>query len=185
PHPLLDALPGRIRSWTNARCGVVIERICDEAARAQPFADLATAGMLLEMLAEILRGQRSVPADGGHMPGLEAAADYLTRSCGDNASVDEAAQITGLSPSRFRTCFAAMYGCSPRDWLLQARLRRAKHLMLGSDLRLTVIAERCGFANVHNLSRAFRRAEGISPSEFRRYGPARHLVEGRKPSYPH
>lgn len=183
--PALHRLTGRIRCWTNARCGELIERICDEAARAQPYAGLAASGMLLELIAEILRGQRAAPGAGGHMPGLEAAADHLTRSCHTAVGIDDAAEIAGLSPSRFRSCFAAHYGCPPRTWLLRARLRRAKHLMLGSDLRLSTIAERCGFANVHNLSRAFRRAEGISPSQWRRYGPPRHLVEGRVVDYPH
>ena len=140
---------------------------------------------MLEAIAEVLRGRAGQSEAGNsHVPQLEEAADYLQDHCDEDVSVPDAAELAGLSPSRFRELFSRHFGRSPRDYLRQARIMRAKQLMVGSDLSLGEIAHRVGFSTVHSFSRAFKDQEGIAPSEYRRCGGEVFTrVEGRRIMY--
>jgi AraC-like DNA-binding protein len=184
-HPALRVLCGRIRAHNNERVGELIREICREAARAHPYAQLRMSGLMMEVVAEVLRGQAgTTEAGNAHVPQLEEAADYLQDHCNEDVSVEDAAGLAGLSPSRFRELFSRHFGRSPREYLRQARIMRAKRLMVGSDLTLSEIARRVGFSTVHSFSRAFKDREGIAPSEYRRCGGEVFTrVEGRRIMY--
>jgi AraC-like DNA-binding protein len=170
-HPLLAGLTGRIRGYTNARVGQLIREIVSEHRRSQPRCELRLSGLVLEILAEILRGQEGLSADyGKHIPLLEEAAESARGQLREPLRIAEMARFCELSPSNFRLLFASHFGCSPRTWLRRARVQRAKELMIGSPLNFSEIAARVGFASVHAFSRAFRASEGITPSEYRRCG---------------
>lgn len=54
-----------------------------------------------------------------------------------------------------------------RDLAIEVRNERARKLLLEGTLPISQIAYRLGFTDVANFSRAFRRANGVSPSRFR------------------
>jgi len=170
-HPLLDTLPGRIRAYNNSRVGTFIREIVTEHRRAQPHCELRLSGLMLGIVAEILRGQESLAGNyDEHVPLLEEAAAHMREECRKAPTITEMATYCELSPSHFRALFGRHFGCPPRTYLRRARVMRAKDIMIGSPLNLSEIAARCGFANVHSFSRAFRAVEGLSPSEYRRAG---------------
>ncbi len=184
--PSLTDLAGQIRTHTNRQVGNELRELCVEAARSQPHSALRTSGMLTTIIADILRGKRGGQhADSQHLPRLEEAAEFLRNNCRRDISVEEAAELCELSPSHFRKLFAAYFGCSPRDYLRQARIGMARRMMTASAMTLSEIATECGFANVHSFSRAFKATEGVSPSEYRSCGPATVRTNLRKVGYAH
>ena len=185
PVPLAPVarLSGRIRARNNAKVGELIKEVAAEAARAQPYAQLRMSGLMLEIMAELLRGQQALDANyDEHAISLEQAAEMVKNK--PDTSVEELAACCNLSNSHFRKLFARHFGCSPREFLCRSRIRHAKSLMAGGNLTLSQIATRCGFATVHSFSRAFRALEGISPTEYRRCGKPSIYVEGRFSPYP-
>jgi AraC-like DNA-binding protein len=179
-HPAIAALAGRIRGHTNDRVGRMVREVVAEHRRAQPCCELRLSGMILEIVAEILRGRAGLAAGlHEHVPLLEEAAGHMRESGHRAVRVAEMAGFCELSTSHFRELFRRHFGCPPREYLRRARVRRAKELMIGSPLNLTEIAGRSGFASVHGLSRAFRAVEGIAPSAYRRCGarPEPQMIE--------
>jgi LacI family transcriptional regulator len=65
---------------------------------------------------------------------------------------------------RFRT--ATGYGI--HDEIVRCRLERAKRLLVATELSLKEVSTASGFSNTDSLGRAFRRAEGVTPLEYRR-----------------
>ncbi|GEM_PF-784080 len=182
--PRLVSLTGRLRGPTNRRAGQLIHDICAEAARAQPFAGLRMSGLLMEIVAELLRGREGLPEESmAHIPLIESTADRMVRQCAAPESLPELARRCELSVSQFRHLFYRHYGCSPRTYVRRARLRKARELMVGTALTLSEIATQVGFETVHSLSRAFRAEEGLSPTQYRRCAPVRTRVEGRSVPY--
>jgi len=182
--PRLDALAGRIAGHTNRRVGQLIQEVCAEAARAQPYAALRLSGLMMEVVAEILRGTEGLAVEHmGHIPSLERAAEVLVRDCAAPPSLEVLARQSQLSPGHFRLLFQRHFACPPRSYLRRARLRKARDLMVASSLTLSEIAGIVGFGTVHSLSRAFRAEEGLSPTEYRRCFPVRTRVEGRATPY--
>ena len=170
-HTPLGRLCGKLTAYNNGRIGELLFEIAAEGGRAQPYASLRMSALMLDVLAEVLRGLVGISADcDPHVPQLLQAADFLRRHCHEQVSVEQAAEVCGLSPSHFRKLFAAQFGCSPRTYLRRARIMRAKQLLIGSPTTLSRIAIQCGFASVHSFSRAFHASEGLPPSLYRRGG---------------
>ena len=78
------------------------------------------------------------------------------------------AKIAGVSYSRLREVFKASRSETLHDFLQRTRLDEARRLL--SDARLTVkqIAERLHFSSEFYFSHFFRKASGMSPTQFRR-----------------
>jgi LacI family transcriptional regulator len=67
----------------------------------------------------------------------------------------------------------AIINRSPHEEIFRVRMNVAKELLAGTKLKISEVAERCGFVNVEYLSGAFRRATQMSPTEYRkRFGPS-------------
>jgi AraC-like DNA-binding protein len=167
-HPAFARLCGKLDGHTNRRVGQLIRDVCAEAARAQPHAQLRMSGIMVEVIAELLRGQDGIRhAYGQHAAALEEVADFISEHCEGPLRMGELAGVAGLSPSHFRKVFGLHFGQSPRQFQRRARIQKAKELMLGSSLNVSQVSEMVGFATVHSFSRAFGAVEGIPPSAFR------------------
>lgn len=183
-HPLLHRLNGPIRSPTNARVGRILQNVCAEAARGQPFAGLIMSSLMQQAIAEILRGMEGLPPE--HMtwiPAIERVAAAMRSRCHESFPVRRIARDCNLSESHFRSLFSAHFGYSPRGYLRRARISCARELMVGSSLSISEIATRVGFGSIHSLTRAFKDIEGVPPTSYRRCASVKTRVEGRPVPY--
>ena len=182
----LTRLCGKLNGYTNDRVGHLLREVCAEAVRAQPYGALRMSGLMLEIVAEILRGQAGLGlANSAHIPVLEKAASHIRSRCDTFLSMNAIARQHGLSPSYFRQLFQKHFGVPPRTYLRQARIAKACRLMMDSSMTLSEIAVTVGYETVHSFSKSFREEEGISPSQYRRAGQAYTRVTGRDTPYPH
>ncbi|GIP21182.1 MULTISPECIES: AraC family transcriptional regulator [Paenibacillus] len=83
-------------------------------------------------------------------------------------TLKELADLVHLSPSRFSTLFSQAAGSSPLNYLVQLRLSHAVQLLEEGSDPIVDIAISCGFRNLSNFNRLFRRHLGVSPREMRR-----------------
>jgi AraC-like DNA-binding protein len=74
---------------------------------------------------------------------------------------------SALSRSAFMSRFTKALGASPMTVLRQMRMRRAKILLSVDSLSIDQIARAVGYANRSSFFRAFRKAYGIDPSDYR------------------
>jgi len=81
-------------------------------------------------------------------------------------TLEELARILGIS-SRTLDRYLKKEESSFRDLAIQVRNSRASKLLLEGTLPISQIAYRLGFTDVANFCRAFRQANGVSPSDFR------------------
>lgn len=81
-------------------------------------------------------------------------------------TVDELADLAGLSRSRFAAEFKDVVGEAPLGYLTKWRIYRAK-AMLRDGSAIAQAAECVGYESDSALSRAFKRAEGMSPKAWR------------------
>lgn len=77
-------------------------------------------------------------------------------------SVDELASFFGLSRSQFDRLFRVQYAQSPKQWITQFKIERAKkQLLLGT--RIVEVADQFGFSDQAHFSRVFKSFAGKSP----------------------
>jgi AraC family transcriptional regulator of arabinose operon len=100
-------------------------------------------------------------------PRVRKAMDYLASHLGDPFEEERVAHAAGLSPSRMRHLFREQTGDSPRHYLEEQRLRRAKDLVALSRQTIGEIASELGFASPFYFSLRFKKHTGKSPRDFR------------------
>ncbi len=90
----------------------------------------------------------------------------LTEAEDSQPTLEELAGLLGIS-ARTLDRYLKKVDSSFRDLAIEVRNGRAQKLLREGQLTISQIAYRLGFTDVANFSRAFRRANGASPSDFR------------------
>jgi AraC family transcriptional regulator len=93
---------------------------------------------------------------------------WLEANAAEPVGLEHAARYAGLSPFHFLRLFSKVTGVTPHQYLVRTRLRRAARLLAQEDLSVTEVALDCGFADLSNFVRTFRRVAGMSPGRFRK-----------------
>jgi two-component system, response regulator YesN len=96
------------------------------------------------------------------------AKKYIEKNYQSQILVEDVAREVSISPSYFKHLFKQESGFTFSDYLTKVRIRKAKELLLNSDLNITEIAFETGYQNSNYFSIVFKNLEGISPSEYRK-----------------
>jgi AraC family transcriptional regulator len=175
-----DLLPedgdfGRLHAGclSDDRFSWILAQLWHEARAGSSQGALAADGLLLQVAAGLLRmrdGQaQTALARGGLAPWrLHRCLDYLHAHLADDVSLDAMASAAGLSPIYFARLFKRSTGLAPHQYLIGARLERAKGLLAGTEQPIARVALDCGFRDQDHLTRLFRKATGATPAVFRR-----------------
>ena len=81
---------------------------------------------------------------------------------------DMLARECKVSTVHFRKIFTKHLGISPRQFIIDFRIQKAKQMLTENSLGIREIAERCGFANPYHFSRIFKEREGICAAAYRK-----------------
>ena len=98
---------------------------------------------------------------------VRKSMEFLTMHLAEPFSEERLALVSGLSASRLRHLFRAQTGDSPRHFLEEQRLRKAKELLALSRQTVSEIATELGFASPFYFSLRFKKYTGESPRAFR------------------
>lgn len=96
--------------------------------------------------------------------------DFMTENIDQDISIDDLASVACLSPFHFIRMFQKAVGTTPSRYLNELRLERAKTLLVLGKAPLVDIALSCCFSSQSNFTRAFRRATGMTPYQYRQAG---------------
>lgn len=77
------------------------------------------------------------------------------------------AEEVGLSTRQLERLFKRYVGSSPKTYMTELRLQRARLLLLQTHLRVIDVAVACGFTSASHFARHYRRKFGVSPQHER------------------
>ena len=181
--PLLvfgSASGGPARRWVEPVSGL----LRDEAARDAPGMTAVLAKMSDVFLTEIVREYLSgldalaaaVPPTAAGDPSVGAALALLRAQPGAPWTVADLARKVGLSRTTLAARFRELVGEPPMSYLARLRLGQAAGYLSTTDKTVGQIARLVGYESEASLSKAFRRAFGRAPGEYRRQQAAAHGV---------
>ncbi|MFO0948768.1 MAG: DNA-binding transcriptional regulator [Planctomycetota bacterium] len=101
---------------------------------------------------------------------VAAALRFIRESACQGITVNDVVKQVGRSRSTLERRMRQTLGRSPQQEIRLMQIKRAKELLLTSDLTVHRIAELCGFENPEYLHVMFRREVGQTPGEFRQRG---------------
>jgi AraC-like DNA-binding protein len=95
-------------------------------------------------------------------------AGWAKNNLGRGVNVDAMAQKAGLSRSHFSRQFTAAMGTGPAEFLLEARLDKARQLLSSTGMGLKAAGHACGFFDTAHFCRLFKSRTGMTPTLFRK-----------------
>ncbi|MDL2302165.1 response regulator [Lachnospiraceae bacterium OttesenSCG-928-D06] len=98
---------------------------------------------------------------------IEKAIQYIRCNLDKNVTRSQVAAQVFLNPEYLSRLFKKRTGYLLKDFIQKEKMDYAKSLLQTSNLSISIIASKVGFCNFSHFSKVFRRAEGISPQEYR------------------
>lgn len=106
---------------------------------------------------------------------LQRAILFIGQKYKEDISMEQCAEYVNLSPHYFSKLFKQHVGENFIDYITRLRLNEAKVLIAQEHLSLKEVCYEVGYKDPNYFSRVFKKAEGITPSEYRQ------LVEKKSP----
>jgi len=94
--------------------------------------------------------------------------DYIEENLAGPLSLALLAQLVGLSTFHFARAFKRTFGQPPHRYYSSRRIEGAKALLAARGHSVTDVALALGFSETSAFTSAFRKATGLTPSEYRR-----------------
>ena len=87
-----------------------------------------------------------------------------------NIGVEEMPEVSGLSRYHFTRLFREIVGIHPGIFLRTLRMRKGAQLLRNRQYLVKEVAALCGFDDINNFCRAFKKMYGFSPGTYNKTG---------------
>lgn len=114
--------------------------------------------------AKRMHNLRKTPAISFH---IRNSIDYIYDHLHLPLTMEQVADNENLNPSYFSKLFVKETGITAKAFIIDAKIKTAKNMLLYSDNSLFNIAMALGFSSQSAFSAAFKKNTGITPGEFR------------------
>jgi AraC family transcriptional regulator len=99
---------------------------------------------------------------------LRHVIEYIHDNLDQPLTLAELSQVAGMSPYHFARTFKQTTGVPPHQYVLNARVERARGLLLQGKLTIAEIASQVGFFDQSHLTRSIKRLVGVTPKSLLR-----------------
>lgn len=98
---------------------------------------------------------------------INPSVQYIRQHCyRTDFSLTEAAKKSHISETYFRKLFKKEFGISPKQYIINRRIRYASSLIIAGYHTLEEVAELCGYNDYKHFSVEFKKITGLSPSKY-------------------
>jgi DNA-binding response OmpR family regulator len=162
----------KLRGFAAGGADYITKPFCEQEVLARVFVQLGDRPRLealtSQSVEESIGGSASASAAQRDLRMFNQAVAILTRQLTDPPTGLELAHSVGTNQQRLTRIFREQVGMSAYEYLPQLRLERGRGLLHDTDLQVQLIADRVGYRNAGDFTRAFRRHFGVTPRQYRR-----------------
>lgn len=98
---------------------------------------------------------------------INLVQEYISENFHKNISLAEVSKLVSMTEVSFSRFFKTRTGITFMDSLLESRLGHASRMLIDTTQSISEIAYNCGFNNISNFNRLFKKKKGCTPKEFR------------------
>ncbi len=172
-------LPHRIRRTLTAASQTLLDRLAHNTRQtedyrrlerlAQEMSDAKTAEQLQRYVDQFCATYQFCSGSGRSIssPVILYAISYCDENYARKLTLEEMAARTRLNKSYFSQLFHKEVGVSFGEYLELVRIKNAQRLLRDPQNSMSSIAERVGFANQNYFTKVFKKATGLTPSQYR------------------
>lgn len=152
-----DLVAAKMRAITQLsglRRIIVLLEIFDLMAQSHEVSTVASAGFMPDV--NMFDEQR-----------LSHVCSYIIQHLDEELQRDELARLVNLAPVSFSRYFKTRTGKTLPDFINELRVGRACRMLSEDQQSITEIAMACGFTNLANFHRQFRKRMDVPPRDYR------------------
>ncbi|WP_030272839.1 AraC family transcriptional regulator [Streptomyces sp. NRRL B-24484] len=180
PHPLVATLPPLIhlpaRRGRHTALASAVDLLAAELERPGPGSDGIVTQLIDLLLLYILRAWLDEQPDAAAAgwaaalrdPAIAPALKAIHAEPGGAWTVEGLGAGVGLSRAAFARRFTTLVGEPPLAYLTRWRMTTAAGLLRHSDTPIAVVGDRVGYRSEFAFAKAFKRAYGLPPGQYRR-----------------
>lgn len=94
--------------------------------------------------------------------------EYIKAHMHEEITIDKLSNLCYMSKPNFFRCFKREFGISPVDFIIQERIKAAKKMLMDMNATISQVCYAVGINNLSYFFKLFKRAEGVTPNEFRK-----------------
>lgn len=150
----------------------LIETMYQEFSRKEPGFEQMSKALLMMILTHIYR-HYTYEVDMKNMikpeiaAAVEKAVDYIDEHFTEKITLSEIAKVANLSLSYFGVVFKKLNGVTPWEYISSKRVKKAIDIIRVNGYSTVMeLAGTCGFDNVSNFNRMFKKYTGVVPSRY-------------------
>jgi len=98
---------------------------------------------------------------------IEKVFDYMNQNFDRPVTLTEVAKLSSMTEVSFSRFFKTRTGITFIDSLTELRLGHASRMLIDTTESVSEVAYNCGFNNISNFNRIFKKKKGCTPKEFR------------------
>ncbi|PCJ52550.1 MAG: hypothetical protein COA79_23375 [Planctomycetota bacterium] len=98
---------------------------------------------------------------------LKKAIQYIQKEFTSDLSVNQIAEHSDISIPHLHSLFKKHLNNTPHNYLLTRRMQHARYLLATTNTPIKQICQLCGFINLENFCRRFKRFTKTTPSHYR------------------
>lgn len=145
----------------------VFEEILEETMEKRPHYEMLCISRLLQLFSRIQREavQRDASSDRTRHS-VARALQHMNRYCDSSLQLEDYAEMCCMSKYHFLRVFRQVTGLTPMEYRNRVRIDHAKELLKNSYFSVCEIAEALGYTSLSYFSAQFKKATGLSPTQY-------------------
>lgn len=151
-----------------------LRNILRETEEQRPGYEVICQAYMEILISRLMRSTSFAPA-------AEPSLNQVSRQCAavrhyidahykEPLNLDMLAAQAHVSKYYLAHAFKSEYGISPINYQISLRIKESRYLLRETDMSLSQISRILGFSSASYFSQSFRRAEGMSPLDYRNGG---------------
>jgi len=141
-------------------------QIVREYQLEEPGYSFVLRGLLTQLITTIIRKELNGEYSSGERRKIAPALEAIRKKPNINWSSGELADLCGYHPTYFASIFRETIGYSPKHYLIQERIRKAKQLLL-EEKTIEEVSIKLGYTSLHYFSRNFKTVTGLTPTQYK------------------
>lgn len=145
----------------------LIERLFQSSETDERFLSLSCCSVILSVLSEMgsgsVRERRRITNESV----TDRIVNYFSENYDKNINIADICRDFGISLSSFNKLMIKRFGVSPRQYLINFRMSKAKELLKNTDNSVESVARFVGYEYCGHFCNEFKKKVGLTPLEYR------------------
>ncbi len=167
--PVRDTFLEAMRSFQTPPEGTPAQR--NGAATDDLTSQLFIKSSLLRILAVLSGSRLFLPTEKNHdkrVEEIKTVLTYIKENYKEKIYIQDLARQVNMNAQYFCRFFKKSIGRSPMEYINEYRLKQSLRLLKETDLPVTEVCLECGYNNLGNFLRSFKKYAGTTPLQYRK-----------------